>query len=118
MGPPTIDGTVTALCFFFTVTLDRADTVKPLTFVAEARKFRGPESGRGGVFSGGSPRTKYKAALAGRGCRPVMLQLYAALAEKERRLISERTRLALAQRKPIPLTQGSRAQAAPILRPR
>jgi DNA invertase Pin-like site-specific DNA recombinase len=33
------------------------------------------------------------------GCRPVHLHLYAALAEKERRLISDRTRAALAAKK-------------------
>jgi Phage integrase, N-terminal SAM-like domain len=36
--PPTINGTVSALRFFFTVTLDRADVAKSLTFVAEPRK--------------------------------------------------------------------------------
>jgi hypothetical protein len=36
--PPTINGTVTALRFFFNVTLDRGDVTKPLTFVAEPRK--------------------------------------------------------------------------------
>jgi integrase/recombinase XerD len=36
--PPTINGTVTALRFFFTVTVDRPDVTKPLTFVAEPRK--------------------------------------------------------------------------------
>ena len=36
--PPSINFTVTALRFFFTVTLDRADAIKHLTFVAEPRK--------------------------------------------------------------------------------
>jgi integrase/recombinase XerD len=36
--PPTINGTVTALRFFFSVTVDRSDVTKPLTFVAEPRK--------------------------------------------------------------------------------
>src|SRR5438046_9332257 len=36
--PPTINFTVTALRFLFTVTLDRADTIKHLTFVVEPRK--------------------------------------------------------------------------------
>jgi len=35
---PSINFTVTALRFFFTVTLDRADAIKHLTFVAEPRK--------------------------------------------------------------------------------
>jgi len=38
-------------------------------------------------------------AELGRDADPFMLHLYAALAEKERRLISERTRAALAVRK-------------------
>jgi hypothetical protein len=33
--PPTINGTVTALRFFFSVTVDRSAVTKPLTFVAE-----------------------------------------------------------------------------------
>jgi len=41
-----------------------------------------------------------------------MLQLYAALAEKERRLISERTRAALAQRKARGARLGNRTNAA------
>jgi DNA invertase Pin-like site-specific DNA recombinase len=42
---------------------------------------------------------------------PFMLHLYAALAEKERRLISERTRSALAQRKAQGATLGNRSNA-------
>ena len=41
-----------------------------------------------------------------------MLHLYAALAEKERRLISERTRAALAQRKAQGAQLGNRTNAA------
>jgi DNA invertase Pin-like site-specific DNA recombinase len=41
-----------------------------------------------------------------------MLHLYAALAEKERRLISERTRSALAQRKAQSARLGNRSNAA------
>jgi integrase/recombinase XerD len=63
--PPTINGTVTALRFFFTVTLDRADTVKPLTFVAEPRKIPVvlslEEVAR---FLEAAPGPKYKAALS------------------------------------------------------
>jgi site-specific recombinase XerD len=63
--PPTINGTVTALRFFFTVTLDRADTVKPLTFVAEPRKIPvvlDPEEVA--RFLEAAPGPKYKAAFA------------------------------------------------------
>jgi integrase/recombinase XerD len=62
--PPTINGTVTALRFFFTVTLDRADTVKPLTFVAEPRKIPvvlSPEEVA--RFLEAAPGPKYKAAF-------------------------------------------------------
>jgi DNA invertase Pin-like site-specific DNA recombinase len=43
---------------------------------------------------------------------PFMLHLYAALAEKERRLISDRTRAALAQRKLLGAKLGNRSNAA------
>ena len=36
--PPNINGTVTALRFFFTVTLDRPEMARHLTFVHEPRK--------------------------------------------------------------------------------
>ena len=44
-------------------------------------------------------RVPFIVAELGADADPFMLHLYAALAEKERRLISERTRAALAQRK-------------------
>jgi DNA invertase Pin-like site-specific DNA recombinase len=44
-------------------------------------------------------RVPFIVAELGRDADPFMLHLYAALAEKERRLISERTRAALAARK-------------------
>jgi len=49
-------------------------------------------------------RVPFIVAELGADADPFMLHLYAALAEKERRLISERTRVALAQRK----AQGKR----------
>jgi integrase/recombinase XerD len=62
--PPTINGTITALRFFFTVTLDQPDTVKPLTFVAEPRKIPvvldPKEVAR---FLEAAPGPKYKAAF-------------------------------------------------------
>jgi site-specific recombinase XerD len=36
--PPTINGAVSALRFFFSIMADRSDVTKPLTFVAEPRK--------------------------------------------------------------------------------
>src|SRR3979490_974249 len=44
-------------------------------------------------------RVPFIVAELGRDADPFMLQLYAALAEKERRLISERTKAALAAKK-------------------
>jgi integrase/recombinase XerD len=63
--PPTINFTVTALRFFFTVTLDRADAIKHLTFVAEPRKIpvvlSTEEVAR---FLEAAPGVKYKAAFS------------------------------------------------------
>jgi DNA invertase Pin-like site-specific DNA recombinase len=50
-------------------------------------------------------------AELGRDADPFMLHLYAALAEKERRLISERTQAALAARKAQGATLGNRRNA-------
>ena len=53
-------------------------------------------------------RVPFIVAELGADADPFMLHLYAALAEKERRLISERTRSALAQRKAQGATLGNR----------
>jgi site-specific recombinase XerD len=63
--PPTINFTVTALRFFFTVTLDRADAIKHLTFVHEPRKLPlvlSPEEVARLLEA--APGVKYKAALS------------------------------------------------------
>jgi integrase/recombinase XerD len=63
--PPTINGTVTALRFFFGVTVNRAEVTKPLTFVAEPRKIPvilSPEEVA--RFLEAAPGPKYKAALS------------------------------------------------------
>ena len=57
-------------------------------------------------------RVPFVVAELGSDADPFMLDLYAALAEKERRLISERTRSALAQRKAQGATLGNRGNAA------
>jgi len=65
VGAPTINGTVTALRFFFTVTLDRADVIKHLTFVPEPRKIPvilSPEEVA--RFLEAAPGVKYKAAFS------------------------------------------------------
>src|SRR6201988_3626196 len=65
VGAPTINSTVSALGFFFTVTLDRADAVRHLTFVHEPRKLPlvlSPEEVA--RFLEAAPGIKYKAALS------------------------------------------------------
>jgi DNA invertase Pin-like site-specific DNA recombinase len=52
-------------------------------------------------------RVPFIVAELGRDADPFMLHLYAALAEKERRLISERTRAALAAKKAQGATLGN-----------
>ena len=65
VGAPTINFTVTVLRFFFTITLDRADAIKHLTFVPEPRKIPVvlslEEVAR---LLEAAPGPKYKAALA------------------------------------------------------
>ncbi|HEV1992606.1 MAG TPA: tyrosine-type recombinase/integrase [Candidatus Dormibacteraeota bacterium] len=63
--PPTINGAVSALRFFFSITLDRPDVTKRLTFVAEPRKIPvvlSPEEVA--RFLEAAPGPKYKAALS------------------------------------------------------
>src|SRR5881296_2188624 len=65
VGAPTINSTISALRFFFTVTLDRADAVRYLTFVHEPRKLPvvlSPEEVA--RFLEAAPGLKYKAALS------------------------------------------------------
>ena len=57
-------------------------------------------------------RVPFIVAELGRDADPFMLHLYAALAEKERRLISERTRAALAARKAQGVELGNRRNPA------
>ena len=57
-------------------------------------------------------RVPFIVAELGADADPFMLHLYAALAEKERRLISERTRAALASRKLSGAKLGNRTNAA------
>ncbi|HEX9572185.1 MAG TPA: site-specific integrase [Burkholderiales bacterium] len=65
VGAPTINSTVSALRFFFAVTLDRADAVRYLTFVHEPRKLPvvlSPEEVA--RFLEAAPGVKYKAAFS------------------------------------------------------
>jgi DNA invertase Pin-like site-specific DNA recombinase len=57
-------------------------------------------------------RVPFIVAELGRDADPFMLHLYAALAEKERRLISERTKAALAAKKAAGATLGNRHNLA------
>jgi len=64
-GTPTINATVSALRFFFTVTLNRADLAKPLSSIHEPRKMPvvlSPEEVA--RFLEAAPGIKYKAALS------------------------------------------------------
>jgi integrase/recombinase XerD len=64
-GTPKINGTVTALRFFFDVTLDRPDIAKHLSFVYEPRKLPIVLSPEEVVrFLEAAPGIKYKAALS------------------------------------------------------
>src|SRR6266478_3167211 len=58
-------------------------------------------------------RVPFIVAELGRDADPFMLHLYAALAEKERRLISERTKAALAAKKAQGSTLGNRTSIGP-----
>src|SRR3954452_4540617 len=63
--PPTINAAVSALRFFFSVTVDRPAVTKPLTFVAEPRKIPvvlSPEEVAWVLEA--APGPKYKAALS------------------------------------------------------
>jgi site-specific recombinase XerD len=65
VGAPTINFTVTVLRFFFTVTLDRADAIKHLTFVPELRKIPIVLSPEEVVrLLEAAPGVKYKAAFS------------------------------------------------------
>jgi integrase/recombinase XerD len=63
--PPTVNGAVSALRFFFSITLDRPNVTKLLTFVAEPRKIPvvlSPEEVT--RFLDAAPGPKYKAAFS------------------------------------------------------
>jgi DNA invertase Pin-like site-specific DNA recombinase len=57
-------------------------------------------------------RVPFMVAELGRDADPFMLHLYAALAEKERRLIADRTRAALQAKKAAGAALGNRAKLA------
>ena len=56
--PPTINATVTALRFFFKVTLDRPETTRHLVFVYEPRKLPRVLSPEEVLRAGGGPRSQ------------------------------------------------------------
>lgn len=63
--PPTVNSTVSALRFFFSITLDRPEVTKLLTFVAEPRKIPVVLSPEEVVrFLDAAPGPKYKAAFS------------------------------------------------------
>ena len=72
IGAPTINSAIAALRFFFTVTLERPDLVRPLRLVNEPRRapvVRSPEEVARLLQA--APGLKYKAALSvAYGCGP------------------------------------------------
>src|SRR3954469_13760977 len=62
--PPTINAAVSALRFFFSVTVDRPAVTTPLTFVAEPRKIPVVLSPEEVAWVLEAPGPKYKAALS------------------------------------------------------
>jgi len=65
MQPPSINSAVSALRFFFTVTLDRPDLARRLTVVRQARRLPGVLSAAEvALLLQAAPGPKYKAALA------------------------------------------------------
>jgi len=65
VGASGINGSVAALRFFFTVTLDRPEMARHLTFVREATQDPGDlEPGGDRAAVGAAPGPKYKAALS------------------------------------------------------
>ena len=64
VGPSTINAAIAALRFFFTVTLERSDHVRPLRIVTEPRKAPVVLSQEEAARLQAAPGLKYKAALS------------------------------------------------------
>src|SRR5260370_809840 len=72
MQPPSINGAVAALRFFFTVTLDRPDLARRLTIVREPRRLPAVLSvAEVTLLLQAAPGPKYKAPLATAGACPL-----------------------------------------------
>src|SRR4051812_2612572 len=105
-------------------TRSHQDVCLPLYVGSRARLCQSREMLRTGVQAGPpiarrclccglmAQRVPFIVAELGRDADPFMLHLYAALAEKERRLISERTRAALAAKKQQGASLGNRTNIA------
>jgi len=89
--------------------LARARQLKCAVVVAKLDRLSRDVAFISGLMARGVP---FVVADLGRDADPFMLHLYAALAEKERRLISERTRAALASRKQSGTKLGNPSNAA------
>src|SRR6266446_5096781 len=91
---PSINGSVAALRFFFTVTLDRSEMARHLTFVREPRKIPvilSPEEVARLLEA--APGPKYKAALSAAGSIPHDNEHWIATAQGRLRLPPVRNRL-------------------------
>ena len=86
------------------VALSAAKTAKCCVVVAKLDRLSRDVAVVAGLMA---QRVPFIVAELGRDADPFMLHLYAALAEKERRLISERTRAALAAKKALGATLGN-----------
>ena len=116
-GTPTINATVSALRFFFTVTLNRADLAKPLSSIHEPRKMPvvlSPEEVA--RFLEAAPGIKYKAALSvayGAG-----LRVSEVVALKVSDIDSQRMMLRVEQGKSLPPRRRGAARIARRCSPR
>jgi integrase/recombinase XerD len=76
IGAPSVNSAVSALRFFFSITLDRPEVTKLLTFVAELQKtpvVLSPEEVR--RFLDATPGPNYKAAFSACSCSKMYLAL-------------------------------------------
>ena len=109
--PPSINGSVAALRFFFTVTLDRREMARHLTFVREPRKIPAvlsPEEVTRLLEA--APGPKYKAALS--AAYAAGLRVSEVVALKVSDIDSERLLLRIEQGKSLPPRRRGAARIA------
>src|SRR6202045_2441806 len=88
MQPPSINSSVSALRFFFTVTLDRPDLARRLTVVRQPRRLPAVLSVEEiTLLLQAAPGPKYKAAFATAGACPSVVALKVGDIDSERMLL-------------------------------